>query len=162
MKVSIGKILGANGLNGAVKVKSYTKNPQSLAKYSPLKSNDGKIFEIEKLLGTKNDELRILFTGIKDRNSAEVLKGVELSIEREALPALKAGEFYFEDIVGFEVFDEKAQNYGKVLGLANFGAGDLLEFGMSDKKSIMVLVDAISQVQNEEKKVFIDSKYVVL
>jgi 16S rRNA processing protein RimM len=161
MKVSLGKIIGAHGVLGAIKVRSYTKNPTDIAKYSPLEDNLGGKYEIEKVFGVKNDEMIFLTKEIKDRTQAEKLRGLELLADREKLPKIAEDEFYFQDILGFCVQDETGKNLGEILGVANFGASDLLEVGNEDK-SIMVLMKAIKDVQMESKKVIIDSEYVVL
>lgn len=66
--------------------------------------------------------------GVRDRTQAEALKGTELYVPREALPDIEEdGAYYIEDLIGMEARDEAGKTVGTVLGVHNFGAGDLLE-----------------------------------
>jgi 16S rRNA processing protein RimM len=76
----------------------------------------------------KEGEAVIAFEGIGDRNQAEALKGTELFVDRAALPQPEEEEFYHADLIGLEVRDSEGRVLGKVIGLHNFGASDVLEF----------------------------------
>ena len=67
--------------------------------------------------------------GIDDRNTAEGLIGSRLYAEREVLPPLEnEDEFYQADLIGLEVRQNgSAQSAGRVAGIYNFGAGEILE-----------------------------------
>ena len=65
--------------------------------------------------------------GIADRNAAEALKGVELYVDRERLPAAAEGEFYHADLIGLAAVDPDGKPSARSLAVHNFGAGDLLE-----------------------------------
>jgi 16S rRNA processing protein RimM len=73
--------------------------------------------------------------GVDDRNLAEALKGSKLYIDRAALPEIKKDDgFYFEDLVGLLAKDENDNIFGKVDGVFNFGAGDIIEVNFSTEK----------------------------
>ncbi|MBL8904801.1 MAG: 16S rRNA processing protein RimM, partial [Rhizobiales bacterium] len=75
--VLVGVIVGAHGIKGEVKLKSFTSDPLSIGRYGPLQSSSGKQFEISKLKAAKGDFIAS-FKNVNDRNEAETLKGVEL------------------------------------------------------------------------------------
>ncbi len=124
--IPLGRILAPHGLKGEVKVKSFTADPLDVASYGLVIVPDGRRFSLSnpRLQG---DVVIVAVKGIEDRNAAEKLKGLELSVEREDLPAAPSGEFYQIDLIGLLVFDERGNQVGELKGFQHFGAGDLLE-----------------------------------
>ncbi|MFO1032645.1 MAG: ribosome maturation factor RimM [Hyphomicrobiales bacterium] len=123
--ILIGRILGPHGIRGAVKLHSLAATPADIATYAPLRTADGRRFTILKLKPAKDHFIADL-AEVKDRTAAEALVNVELFVAREQLPAAAAGEFYLVDLVGKPVTADGTV-LGKVAGLQNYGAGDLLE-----------------------------------
>ena len=136
--VLVGVIVGAHGIKGEVKLKSFTSEPLGIGRYGPLQSSSGQKFEITKLKAAKNDFIASL-GGIADRNEAEALKGVELFVSREKLPKLKTHETYVHDLMGLDVVLENGSKLGRLVGMPNYGAGDLLEVAV-DGNSETVLI----------------------
>ncbi len=126
--IRLGVIIGAHGIRGAVKVKTFTEDPKDLSAYGSLYSEDGgQVFDISNLAPDKAGA-RVSFKNIHHRDQAEALKGIVLCVPRSALPALEAGDdFYHADLMGLEAFDAKGVLLGAVEGVHNFGAGDVLE-----------------------------------
>ena len=125
-QVLVGVIVGAHGIKGEVKLKSFTSEPMSIGRYGPLQSSSGQKFEITKLKAAKDDFIASL-KGVGDRNEAEALKGAELFVARQKLPKLKTNETYAHDLMGLDVVLENGSKLGKLVGMPNYGAGDLLE-----------------------------------
>jgi 16S rRNA processing protein RimM len=137
-QVLVGAIVGAHGIKGEVKLKSFTSDPLSIGRYGPLQSTSGKHFEITKLKAAKDDFIASL-KDVADRNEAEALKGTELFVARGKLPKLKTNETYAHDLMGLEVVLENGSKLGKLVGMPNYGAGDLLEVAV-DGNSETVLI----------------------
>ena len=78
------------------------------------------------------------FEGINDRSAAEVLRGSLIEIDRAALPPLEEGEYYHSDLIGLAAVDGLGSAVGKVSGVENYGAGDLLEIELEDGKSSLI------------------------
>ncbi len=64
--------------------------------------------------------------GIADRSAAEMLRGVELYMPRDRLPAAGEGEYYHADLVGLVAELRDGSPFGRVRAVENYGAGDLL------------------------------------
>ena len=137
-QVLVGVIVGAHGIKGEVKLKSFTSDPLSIGRYGPLQSSSGQQFEIAKLKAAKDDFIASL-KNVNDRNESETLKGVELFVSREKLPKLKTHEAYAHDLMGLNVVLENGTTLGKLVGMPNYGAGDLLEVAV-DGNSETVLI----------------------
>ncbi len=137
-QVLVGVIVGAHGIKGEVKLKSFTSEPLSIGRYGPLQSSTGQKFEITKLKAAKDDFTANL-KGVKDRNEAETLKGVELFVSREKLPKLKTNETYAHDLMGLDVILENGSRLGRLVGMPNYGAGDLLEVAVEGNNETVLI-----------------------
>jgi 16S rRNA processing protein RimM len=128
--VLMGAILGAHGVKGEVKVKSFTAEPAAIAGYGPLVDPKRKRSFDLSVVGTADAAKAILIAriaGVTDRNAAEALKGVELFVDRARLPAPEdPEEYYLADLIGLGAFDAKGDKLGDIVSVDNYGAGDLL------------------------------------
>ena len=136
--VLVGVIVGAHGIKGEVKLKSFTSDPLSIGRYGPLQSSSGKQFEISKLKAAKDGFIASL-KNVNDRNEAEALKGVELFVARERLPRLKTHEAYAHDLMGLDVVLDNGSTLGKLVAMPNYGAGDLLEVAVDGKAETVLI-----------------------
>jgi 16S rRNA processing protein RimM len=127
-----------HGVKGEVRVKSFTADPMSLAVYGPLRADDGRTFEIERLRPLKGDMLVVKLRGIDDRTAAGKLNRLTLGAARSALPAPDANEFYVVDLIGLEAFDTDGNRLGIVTAVDNFGAGDILEIAPKSGPSLLI------------------------
>jgi 16S rRNA processing protein RimM len=126
-RVLLGAVIGAHGIKGEVRVKTFTLSPDTLGAYGPLTTDDGRRLQVGALRAGKPGEAVVRFEGVADRNAAEALKGRQLFVPRDALPAPEADEFYHADLVGLAVEDSSNTALGRVRALHNFGAGDVME-----------------------------------
>ena len=136
--VLLAVVTAAAGLKGEVKAKLFTAAPDALPRYGVLHTKDGRKLKITAFRPAKEGEAVIAFEGVADRNAAEALKGTELFVAREALPKPAEDEFYHADLIGLEVRDSEGRMLGKVIGLHNFGASDVLEFARSDGDTVHI------------------------
>jgi 16S rRNA processing protein RimM len=128
--------MGAQGLKGEVKAKIFTASPDALSRYGKLHARDGRTFTITAFRPSKQGEAGIAFAEVKDRNTAEALKGTELFVSRDALPEPDEDEFYHADLVGLEARDSEGRVLGKVVAVHNFGASDVIELARDDGDSV--------------------------
>jgi len=136
--VLLAAVIGAQGLKGEVKVKLFTATPDALPRYGSLHLKDGRTFKITAFRPTKPGEAVIAFSGVTDRNAAEALKGMELFVTRDALAATDEDEFYHADLIGLEARDGEGRTIGKVTGLHNYGASDVIEFARDDGDHVLM------------------------
>jgi 16S rRNA processing protein RimM len=137
-RVLVGVIVGAHGIRGEVKLKSFTADPQAIAAYSPLTTADGRALAIKKLRAQKDGFIAI-FDGVTDRNAAEALKGAELFVARDRLPAPAEGEVYLHDLIGRAVQLKDGTPLGEVVGLENYGASDLVAVKIPGRKDTVLI-----------------------
>ncbi len=144
-KVILGVITGVHGIQGEVKLKSFTADPEAIATYGPLDGSNGQSLTIRTLVPHKGFH-RARIQGVDDRNSAEMLKGVELSIVRDRLPETEQDEVYHADLIGLAVLDYKGQHIGTVENIVDFGAGELLEYKPDGQQATLLIPFDINTV----------------
>lgn len=130
--VAVGIFVGAHGIKGQLKLRSYTAIPEDILAYGALLNKEGtKRFELN-LDGATKHGLIVSLKGLKDRNAAELLKGTEVFADRAHMPEPDEEEFYYDQLIGLEVRDSEGKNLGKITALYDFGAGDIIEILLAD------------------------------
>jgi 16S rRNA processing protein RimM len=133
--VCVAVVATAHGLRGMLKLRCFTERPEDVAAYGPVFDHNGRRFELE-VIGPAPGGVLARAEGIEDRNAAEALRGAELFVPRSALPELAPDEFYYSDLEGMEALRADGSRFGVVHGVANFGAGDLIEVMADDGQRI--------------------------
>ena len=132
-RLLMGKIATAHGVRGLVKLLVFAEDPRSMEKYGALyTSADGEktvTLKLKNSLGSTGTKFWLAqVEGIADRTEAEKLRGTELWLDKDKLPAIaKDNQYYIDDLIGLSVRDKSGQALGTVAAVQNFGAGDLLE-----------------------------------
>lgn len=136
-QVCLGLIVGSKGLRGEVKVKSYTDDPQDVAAYGPVSTDDDRTLNLT-VTGAGKGVIIANVEGVEDRTQADALKGLRLYVERSALPPPDADSLYQADIVGLKAVRTDGESLGEVVAFHNFGAGDVMEVQAEGRESILI------------------------
>jgi 16S rRNA processing protein RimM len=132
-RICLGQIGAAHGVRGEVRLRSFTAEPEAVAAYGPLETDDGRVLQIESLRAAK-DHFVATLSGIHDREAAAQLANLKLYVPRERLPEIaEADEFYHADLIGLAAVDRTGRHLGSVVAVHNFGAGDLIEVRLDAK-----------------------------
>lgn len=133
--ILLGRIVGAHGIRGDVLVHSFAADPGDIAAYGPLSDKTGtRTFKLRVLHQTPKGAIVVRISGVTDRNAAEALKGVELYVARDKLPAPEPDAFYYADLVGLAAVSPEGAVIGEIVAVQNYGAGDLLELSIPGRK----------------------------
>ena len=120
----IGKIVGLHGVDGWVKLESYTEPRLALFAYKPWLIGDK---EIAGANGREQGKGIIAkLPGCDDRDAAARLIGATIQVRRSALAKPKRGEIYWADLEGLDVVTAQGVALGKVSHLFSTGANDVL------------------------------------
>ncbi len=140
--ICIGAIAGARGVKGEVRIKSFTGEPEAIAGYGAVASENGdRSFDIRVTgLGTGKARGMVFarLSGIGDRNVAENLKGTRLYVPRSALPEPPEDEFYHADLIGMRAELADGGTLGVIREVHDFGAGPVLEIAGEEFGAVMV------------------------
>jgi 16S rRNA processing protein RimM len=153
--VTLAVIIGAHGVGGEVRLKVFAESIRGLKAHT--RFNDGAL-TLKSLRDGNNVIAR--FAEIPDRTTAERIRGTELTVPRDALPALGEGEYYHADLMGLPAVSTTGEDLGRVVAVENFGAGDVLEIERPDGKRFMVPMTA-EAVPEWGERVVIDAEFVV-
>src|SRR5262245_35821157 len=125
--IQVGRVAGAFGVRGEVRITSFTADPSAVLDYKDLKREDGSV-ALTLLSGRPAKGGVVARTKeIETREQAEALRGLKLYIERSALPDPDEDEFYVTDLIGLAVVTPAGEALGRVKSVQDFGAGDLIE-----------------------------------
>lgn len=157
-RVLMGRVLGAHGIKGAVRVLSYAAVPEDIASYGPLEDESGgRKFSLS-VLGQVRGAVLVEVEGIRDRDAAAALKGTKLYVQRSALPAPAEGEFYWDDLVGLRAELMDGSMLGEVVAVHDYGGGPSLEVKRQGAAAVMVPFThrAVPVVDLEAGRVVVD------
>jgi len=137
-RVCLGAVAGAHGVRGALRVKSFTAEPEDIAAYGPVTDEAGRRDFMLRIVGQSRGDLVIKVDGINDRDAAEALKGTRFYVARAVLPETEADEFYHADLIGLRAENEGGETLGTVRAVHDHGAGTLIEIRAQDGAELLV------------------------
>lgn len=157
----VGKLNGASGIKGWVKVYSYTDPKENILNYSPwyLKLN-GQWQQVSILNGREQGKTVVAqLEGCNDRNTAESYRGIEIAIEESQLPQLEEGEYYWRDLIGLTVVNMAGEELGTVKKMMETGANDVLVVKTASKEELLIPYVpeySVMKVDLESKQITVD------
>ena len=125
--VTVGEFKGVWGTRGWVKVYSYTQPAEAVFEYQPWTLEASGAFLRVAEWRRQGRRLVARLEGLDDPDQAMALTGKTFTIPRSKLPEPAKGEFYWSDLVGLQVVNQQGHEYGKITGLIETGANDVLE-----------------------------------
>ncbi len=127
--VLVGRILGAFGVRGEVKLQSFTEPARAVLGYQPWSLRDAQGGQRE-LSGARGRDttkgIVATLPGVDDRDAAEALRGTEVWVPRAVLPPPAPGEYYWVDLEGLRVVNAEGVALGTVSHLFSTAANDVL------------------------------------
>ena len=134
-RIALAAVAGAHGIKGEVRLKLFSDSVESLSRHNKLHVGGAE----RRLLSVREGKTPVArFEGIDDRAAAEALRGSLVEVDRSALPPLEEGEYYHADLVGLAAVASDGKPVGTVVGVENYGAGDLLEIRREDARTSLI------------------------
>ena len=127
--IELGRIGAPFGLAGWVHVSSYTDPPEALLNYRAWRlRTTGAETRVATVAEARAHGARLVarLTDVEDRDAAAKLTGARIEVEREALPALPARQFYRADLIGLEVHNTEGRVLGTVAHFVDAPAGTVM------------------------------------
>ncbi|MEL7027005.1 MAG: ribosome maturation factor RimM [Pseudomonadota bacterium] len=144
-RVCVGAVAGSFGVRGEVRLKSFTADPEAIAAYGAVETEDkARRFDI-KITRPVKGGFAAKLSGVVTKDAADALKGTRLYVNRETLPVPEDDEYYHADLIGLAVHDTGGALIGHVKAVLNHGASDLLELRLpgSPKTALLPFTKAV-------------------
>ena len=146
--IEVGRVLGAWGIKGGIRVMPFSKDPQALFSSrrwfiqppeTPLAGRRpvGVVYPpLLRITHSKEQGDAVVATAqeLPDRNAAEAMKGARIFIARSSFPTAGDGEFYWIDLIGLAVVNRQGEALGEVIGLLDTGAHSVLRLRRPDRE----------------------------
>lgn len=114
-------------------------------------------FFIEKSSLHKNTSLRIKFEDINSEAEADSLINCELFLPLSFLPKLKGNKFYFHEVIGFQIEDQRLGIVGDIVSINDSSAQTLFEVLNGSLELLIPMIDQfIVKIDRENKKVIMN------
>ncbi len=157
--VEVGEIVGAFGVLGWVKIRSFTEPPVNILHYAPWTLESSGATRCVKVIEGRPQGVAVVahLEGVEDRDQAVSLRGARISVPRECFPEVSPGIYYWHDLVGLEVLTVSGVSLGEVRGLLETGANDVLDVrGDRDRLIPFVLGEFVKGVDLGEGCLTVD------
>jgi len=140
-EVVLGRVGAPHGVQGWLRVFSYTDPPGAIANCGEWNVVRGTEVRRARVLETKRagQAIAVRLQGIDTREAAQALTGAEIRVDRAALPALAPGEVYWHDLLGLEAVNREGQPLGRVMGFLEMPAHPVLVLG-GERERLVPLV----------------------
>jgi 16S rRNA processing protein RimM len=147
--VEVGRVLGAWGIKGGIKVKPFSSDPQALFSSKrwflepPEPRRPGaSVPPLLRIVTAKEQGDGVVATAqeLPDRTAAEALQGARIFVSRASFPTPDEGEYYWVDLIGLAVVDRQGLALGTVAGLIETGPHCVLSIQGADATRAPVLI----------------------
>jgi len=152
-RVVLGRIVGAHGLGGQLRVHYFGDAPDNLMRLEATllvereDETDAESFEVTQVVAGRREEVRMTLAGVADRESAERLRGKLVTAAASQLEALPEGEYYSYELIGCTVEGADGLPIGTVREVWATGAVDVLV--VEDAKGVQQLIPAVESQLRE-------------
>lgn len=114
-------------------------------------------FFIEQSSLHKNDFLKVKFEDVDTEADAEEIMGCEIYLPLSMLPKLEGNKFYFHEVIGFEIEDQRIGVFGKIVSINDTAAQPLFEVINGEVEILIPMIDEfLVKIDRENKKVIMN------
>jgi len=157
----VGKIVKKYSFKGELLVKLDTDEPRQFLKMESVFVEQHKKlipFFIDAVSLHKSTLLRVKFQEVQSEADANTLLGAELYLPLDLLPKLSGKQFYYHEIIGFKVEDEKFGYVGIITGVNDNTSQALFEIDHLGKEVLIPIADDfIKKVDRESKTILLNA-----
>jgi len=105
----------------------------------------------------KGDFLRVKFEDVDSEEQADEIINCEVYLPLNMLPKLEGNKFYFHEVIGFEIEDQRLGVFGKIVSINDTSAQPLFEVINGNVEILVPMIDQfLVKIDRENKKVIMD------
>ena len=127
VRLAIGRIVGAHGVRGEVKMEIVTDEPQRLLQLRRVYFNDDPTPQPLKSVRLSSRQALLTFTHIIDRNAADALRGTTVRIAGSQARPPGDDEFFHYQLIGLAVYREDGSLLGTLTDIITAGEVDVYD-----------------------------------
>lgn len=154
--LTVGRIVGPQGIRGELKVEPTTDFPQRFATGAELRVQ-GRLLAVESSRWQRGYVILKLAT-IDSIDEAEKLRGQSLEVPNSSAQTLPQGQYYVYQIVGLEVWTTAGEHLGEVAEVAPTGSNDVYVVrGPRGELLIPAIEDVVKEIDLERGRITIEA-----
>lgn len=105
----------------------------------------------------KGDFLRVKFEDVDSEADADEIIGCEIYLPLIMLPKLEGNKFYFHEVIGFEIEDQRLGVFGKIVSINDTSAQPLFEVVNGSVEILVPMIDQfLVKIDRENKRVIMN------
>lgn len=155
-QVELGRVIGAFGVKGWIRLLSYSQPPANILRYKrwTVAGREWQVVEGR----PHGDTVVASLAGLADRDAANALHGATVTVARAALPKAKKGEFYWTDVLGGEVVSTAGATLGRLQSLTSNGAQDVMVVVDGERERLIPFVvgPIVVGVDKDSKRILVE------
>ena len=162
-KILIAKIQAHQGLNGWLKIYSYSESKKKFSNYKHffvIKNETYVRLDVEDSQVTKS--IKIKFKNFSLREHSDEYIGKNLYIDRDQIGVLGNNEYYWNDLIGLNVHLDSDEKIGIITDIIETGSNDVLVIKGVENQEILIpyiFGESVKKIIMDEKKIIIDKIY---
>lgn len=157
--VVIGRFGRPHGIKGFVTVHSFTDPRDNILRYTDWHAFINNLWQPIKLLSVETHSKAIiaLVEGYPEREQVTRLTNIEIAVQQEQLAELEPGEYYWHQLIGMNVINQKGESFGKVIEIMPTGANDVLVV-QGEKKHLIPYLPGqfVIDINNNQQVITVD------
>lgn len=146
--VEVGRVVGAWGVKGGIKVRPFSADPQALFSskrwfLEPSEAKPGHVVPgLLRVVQARAQGDAVVATAqeLADRDAAQALAGARVFVARSSFPTPDDGEFYWVDLIGLVARNRSGAELGRVAGLVETGPHCVLRVQPADPDAPELLI----------------------
>jgi 16S rRNA processing protein RimM len=158
--IIIGKFGSTYGVQGWIKIHTYTEFGPTILDYKPWyidrKKDSWTPINIESGR-LHNNGIIVKLNGINTPEEARLFTGLNIAIPRSQLPQLQENEYYWSDLIGLSVINQNGEMLGKVIYLMETGSNDVLVVKGEKEHAIPYLLGkVVTKIDLNKQEIHVD------
>lgn len=158
-RILLGRVVGAFGVRGELKLESWTAPRDALFRYTPwILAHRGEESRVSGAKGklNPNGSVTARLPDVETRDDAEALVGAEIWVLRSQLPPSKPGEYYWVDLEGLRVATIEGVELGTIAHLFNNGANDVIAIKGERERYLPYTPNVVREVDLDGGRMLVD------
>jgi 16S rRNA processing protein RimM len=156
--VVLGRVGAPFGVQGWLKVQSYTDPREGIAGYPVWELHRGASLGRWTVLEWKRagSGVAVRLQGVDSREAAQALTGAEVRVERAELPPTAPGEYYWHDLVGLDAFGLQGEPLGRVAEILELPAHPVLVLEGERERLVPLVKERLAAVDLDARRLTLD------